>query len=604
MENLVFTQEMGIVLAIVGITVILFLTELLRVDVVAILVMVSLPLLGIISGKEAFAGLSSNAVVSIIAVIIIGRGLDHTGVVNQLSKPLIRLAGNSENKIMILVATTVAIISSFMQNVGAAALFLPVVRRMSKSAGVNISKLLMPIGFSAILGGTITLVGSSPLIMLNDLISPYNMESFGLFSVAPIGIALLASGILYFLLIGKFFLPNGETLPEAEEINVLADYPNVGELWEITVPDRPDYGCTVFDLEDIDDLCEGYELQSVAMSFSNKKDILTPPDRLMSLSPGAKIAVYGHHDSVHRLAKEHGFSVSKELTTFGDYLSEDNSGVVEALVAPHSEFIGKAMIENRFRHNYLLAPLALTHNNEVRFSNFQDIELQAGDSILMHGSWKQFQAKKAKNNLLFAKAINHEILRPDLALRALASFGIAMLLVFFTNLALSVSLMAGALGMILTKVITIDEAYQGVDWRTVFLLAGLIPLGGAMQSTGAATWIASGLMTLLGTPTPLVFTLFVAVISTTFTLVVSNVGAVVLLIPLAIDMANQLGADPRLAALVVALAASNSFLLPTHQVNALYMGPGKYKSIDYLKAGLPLTIIFILVLTAMITLFY
>lgn len=605
MENIIFTQDMGIVLAIVSMAIVLFLTEWLRVDVVAIMVMISLPLFGIIDGRDAFVGLSSNAVVSIIAVVIIGRGLDHTGVVNQMAKPLMRLAGRSDSKIMILVSGAVAVISSFMQNVGAAALFLPVIRRMGRNAGVPISKLLMPIGFSAILGGTITLVGSSPLIMLNDLILPYGFESFGLFSVTPIGIALVVAGLLYFLLIGKHVLPGAATTTDGgDDDDVMCNYARVGELWELTVPARPDYGCAIYDLEDIDDLCEGYEIQAVAMRLADKKEVLLPPDRVMGLSPGAKIAVYGHLDSVTRLADEHGFTFSKEITAFEDYLSDDHSGVVEAFIAPQSDFVGKAMIENRFRHNHLLAPLAVTRSNETLYSGFQDIELQAGDSILMHGSWERFQAKGAHKNLVFAKAVDHEILRPDLAWRALGAFGIAMGLVLFSNLALSVSLMVGALGMILGRVITIDEAYRGVDWRTVFLLAGLIPLGGAMQSTGAASWIANILLNLLGEPSPLVFTFFVGVISTIFTLVVSNVGAVVLLVPLVVDMAGQFGADPRLAALVVAVAASNSFILPTHQVNALYMGPGQYKTMDYIKAGLPMTLIFLVVLTAMIQFFY
>lgn len=595
---------MGIVLAIVSMAIVLFLTEWLRVDVVAILVMVSLPLLGIIDSREAFAGLSSNAVVSIIAVVIIGRGLDHTGVVNQMSKPMMRLAGRSESKIVVLVSGAVAFISSFMQNVGAAALFLPVIRRMGRRAGVPVSKLLMPIGFSAILGGTITLVGSSPLIMLNDLILPYDFESFGLFSVTPIGLALVAAGVLYFLVIGKHLLPGAAHVIKDNSDDVMCNYSRVGELWELTVPTRADYGKTIYDLEDIDDLCEGYEIQAVAMRLADKKEVLLPPDRVMSLYPGAKIAVYGHLDSVTRLAEEHGITFSKEITAFEDYLSEDHSGVVEAFIAPQSDFVGKAMIENRFRHRHLLAPLAVTRGNETFYSGFQDIELQVGDSILMHGSWERFQAKGAHKNLVFAKAVDHEVLRPELAWRALTAFGIAMTLVLFSDLALSVSLMVGALGMILTKVITIDEAYRGVDWRTVFLLAGLIPLGGAMQSTGAASWIAEILLHLLGEPSPLIFTFFVGVISTVFTLVISNVGATVLLVPLVIDMASQFGADPRLAALVVAVAASNSFLLPTHQVNALYMGPGQYKTIDYLKAGLPMTLIFLVVLTAMVQFFY
>ena len=222
----------------------------------------------------------------------------------------------------------------------------------------------------------------------------------------------------------------------------------------------------------------------------------------------------------------------------------------------------------------------------------------------MHGKWERFQQFRLNRDLIFSHALDHEILHPQKAGAALACFVLATALVFFTSWKLSVCLMVGALGMILTRVITIDEAYAGVDWRTVFLLAGLIPLGIAMEKTGAAAYLAQQLLDLLGAPTRLVFLFAVGLMATVFTLIVSNVGATVLLIPLVISLSQDIGVDPRTAALVVGVAASNSFLLPTHQVNALYMGPGRYKSRDFLRAGAPLSMIFLLVLVLVVYAFY
>ncbi len=202
-----FTLQIAMVLGVVLVTIVLFITEWLRVDVVAILVMVAFLCLGLVDGRETFQGLSSTAVVSIIAVIIMGRGLDHTGVIYRGVRPLLRIAGASRRRMILLMSGTVAVISSFMQNVGAAALFLPAIQRMSRETNTPISQLLMPIGFSAILGGTITLVGSSPLIMLNDLLRPFDIAPFGLFSVTPFGIAIVLTGIIYFIVFGRFVLP-------------------------------------------------------------------------------------------------------------------------------------------------------------------------------------------------------------------------------------------------------------------------------------------------------------------------------------------------------------------------------------------------------------
>ena len=204
------TTDMILVMSMISLAIFLFIVEWVRVDVVAILMMVSLPLLHLVTPKEAFVGLSSNAVISIIAVIIIGAGLDRTGIINRLVKPVVRVAGKSASGVTIAISLTVAFISSFMQNIGAAALFLPAIQRISKMQHIPLSRLLMPVGFSAILGGTVTLVGSSPLILLNDLLAPFDLKPFGLFDVTPIGLALVVGGIACFIFFGRFILPRGE----------------------------------------------------------------------------------------------------------------------------------------------------------------------------------------------------------------------------------------------------------------------------------------------------------------------------------------------------------------------------------------------------------
>ena len=597
-ESLVFTTDMAIVLAFVGATIFLLLTEWLRVDVIAILVMVCLPLTGVVDGAGAFRGLSSNAVISVLAVIIMGRGIDHTGMTTRLMKPLMALAGRSRSRILMLLAGTVAVVSSFMQNVGAAALFLPAIRRLSRQSGIPIQQLLMPVGFCAILGGTITLVGTSPLIMLNDLIAPYHLKPFNLFSTTPVGLALVAAGIGYFIVAGRRVLPGAiEAVAKAATHDLTAFYPHLGRLRELRAPAEMDDDLTIMDL------CQGFGLHTVALA-SGKHGLTLPPDRSMHIHPGDVLGVYGTDDKVKLLEETHGFRAAPTLQVMADLLSDDNAGVVEALIPPHSRFVGMTVGDIRFRHNHLMTPLAATRGSTTRHDGFLDMVVHAGDTILMHGTWESFHRMRPGRHLIFAQSLDHEVLHPELALRALLCFAMATALVITTNLPLSVCLMTGAVGMILTRVMSIDEAYRGVDWRTVFLLAGLIPLGGAMESTGAAAWLAQYLMHALGNPPPVVFIFILAALSTCFTLVVSNVGAVVILVPLAVGMSAQVGADPRAAALVVALASSNSFVLPTHQVNALYMGPGHYTSRDFIKAGAPLTLVFLVVLTTMMTLFY
>jgi len=260
-----------------------------------------------------------------------------------------------------------------------------------------------------------------------------------------------------------------------------------------------------------------------------------------------------------------------------------------------------------FKELFGLNPLVLFKDNKKYYSGLTNIRLSMGDTLLLQGPWEKFHILKNRPQpraLIFASPLEGEILRPQKAVLAVAWFAVALFQVICFDTTLSVALMSGALGMIITGVLTIDEAYGAVDWMTVFLLAGLIPLGIAFEKSGTAAFIAQTVLGFIGTPSPILLLTVIGIMTTFFTLVISNVGATVLLVPLCMNMAIMAGGDPRMAALVVGLSASNSFVLPTHQVNALVMRPGGYRTVDYAKAGSIMTILFLFVELTMIYFFY
>lgn len=596
------TTEMILVMVMIGLAVFLFIVEWVRVDVVAIIMMVTLPLLHLVTPKEAFIGFSSNAVISIIAVIIIGAGLDRTGIINKLVTPVLLIAGKSASRVIIAISFTVAVISSFMQNIGAAALFLPAIQRVSKTLKIPISRLLMPIGFSAILGGTITLVGSSPLILLNDLLVPFDLKPFGLFDVAPIGLALVASGILCFVFLGRFILPQDTTDTGDEKTDAVSEeiMEDIGQVYEIHTPDDFTHYREPITVED---LRRRYMLNVIA---------LTEPPDVKVISPGIDVeirsdidlVVFGTKKNVTRMAENEGIAIREQPEVFKNEIAESGSGIVEAVVAPRSSLAGKTLSQVNLQDRFRVTPLAVLRHNETYRAEIGNLVLAVGDIILIHGTWPRLKFLQEEKSLLFATPVDVDIMRPEKAVFAAGWLSLALIMIMIFKIQLSVCLMTGALGMIITRVLSIDEAYEAVDWRTIFLLAGLIPLGIATEKTGTAAWIAHESLRLIGDVQPILLFTVIAVLSTIFTLVISNVGATVLLVPLVVNMAIAAHADPRMAALIVGLATSNSFILPTHQVNALYMGPGRYRSVDFMKAGIVISLLFIIVMIGMIYLFY
>ena len=597
---------MFLTMIVLAFTITLFVFEWVRVDVVGILMMVLLPLIGLISPQEAFVGLSSNAVCSIIAVIIIGAGLDKTGVMNQVAVPIIKIAGKSERKIVALVSATVGLISGMMQNIGAAALFLPATQRISKRLGIPVSRILMPMGFCAIIGGTLTLVGASPTILLNDLmvLGGEKLKPFGLFTQTPIGICLLSSAILYFLLFGKLVLPaaSGEA-DKGVTASLMEEYRGLDSIYELHVPADFKGPRTLEELG----IREKFLVTVVAINFSRQKQQHLVPRSTDAISPNDHLAIVGRKANIRKLAAEYGWQIKDGLDLFAESLSRTSAGMAETIVSPRSELIGKTMNEINFKELYGVNPVLLYKEDRLYYSGLTHIRLQKGDTILLQGPWERFHILKNRPQpraLAFATPLEGEIMRPQKALLAVTWLAIALIQIIFFKTQLSVALMSGALGMIITGVLSIDEAYLAVDWMTVFLLAGLIPLGIAFEKTGTAAFIAHQILALLGQPSPIILLTAIGIMTSFFTLVISNVGATVLLVPLCMNMAVMAGGDPRMAALVVGLSASNTFVLPTHQVNALVMRPGGYRTIDYTKAGVIMTAIFLTVELSVLYFFY
>jgi len=614
--------EIAWVTTILLLTIYLFAFEIVDVDVAAISIMVLLGLTtllapymglekGLVDTSKLFNGFASNAVLSIVAVMIIGAGLDKTGLMTKVAAFILKVGGTTEGRIIPIISATVGFISSFMQNVGAAALFLPVVSRISARSGLPMSRLLMPMGFTAILGGTMTMVGSSPLILLNDLILTSNtalpaeqqMETWSLFSVTPIGVAMIVAGILYFVIAGRFVLPMVKT--EGAEATSTRDYlkDTYGvdyNLHEVKVTEgSPLLGRNLMVLE------RAYKVRIVAICAGDNEPIW--PHRDTELAVGQTLGVVADSEAIKAFSDAAESSATTKLEVFKDLFDLSNSGIAEVVIPPGSSLIGKSAADIWMRKTYGLSVMAIHRGGETirEGAGVRDLPFQAGDTLVCHTMWDALaRLEKDKNFIVVTTEYPHEESRPHKLGFALLFFSIALFMVLFTDLRLSVALLTGAIGMILSRVLSIDEAYEAVSWKTVFLLASLIPLGLAVESSGTAKWIAYQTLIIMdGSPIWLI-QLAIAILATFFTLVMSNVGATVLLVPLAVNIAIGAGANPAVFALTVALATSNSFLIPTHQVNALIMGPGGYKVADFMRAGGIMTVLFLTVLMIMLNIIF
>jgi di/tricarboxylate transporter len=600
-QEIALTFEMILVLSILVFTVLLSLSNVIRVDVVAVLVLVVLGITRLLPPEQLFSGFSNDAVMSLISVMIIGAGLEKSGIALRIARWILKLGRERPQKIGIFLMFASGFLSAFMRSLGTVALLLPVVTKITVRTGIPKSRLLMPIAFCSILGGTLTMIGSSPLILLNSLLrnaSQYDanivgvLKPFHLFSVFPIGIVVLLAGIGYLILLGRRLLPKEPIQTYSSgttKTHFLKTYGKGGDIFELKVRHNSDLiGLTIKEVE--------AELESSAsiLAVMQGSEIHFPPLRKIVVTAGSFVAIMGHKENISQFAGQHGLSLEPRLNVFSELLHPVRAGLCEAVVPPSSQLIGSELRELHMKRTYGLHVLAVYRGQTVyQGEELKDLILRSGDTLGMFCRWEALAAfHKNPDFVVVTTAYPREEMRPHKASYAFFFFMLAILLIVWGNFPVSVGLLLGAAGMIATGVLTIDEAYASVSWKNIFLMAGLIPLGLAMQSTHTTDWLTQHTPLLRGDLPNWVIQAGLAFLSTVFGYVISAVGATIVLVPIALDLAFNVGADPRMYALIVAISASNGFLLPTQQANALIAGPGGYRPKDFFKIGSGMTVLY------------
>lgn len=581
-----------LIAAVLLVTLLLFVTEWIRIDLVAILTTLSLAWLGFITPQEAVSGFASNAVISMGAVMILGTALERTGIATRIAAYVTKLSGESEVRMIAMTSMAAGVFSSVLQNIGAAAVFLPAIRRISSRTRVPVSRILMPMGFATILGGCITMIGSTPLIMLNDLLAEAGQPPFALFDVTPIGLALLLAGIVLFVVAGGAILPSRGIAPERE---------SVAERWRITHPVRT---CIIpssspiagFAREDVP-FKSRYGLDLLALRI--EREIIVAPPRAIRFEAGQELALLGGEEGYLQFLKDYGCIDSTEEGRLKGMLEGGGYSFAELVVKPGSALINRTPKEVRFRQTFSVEPIVHLRGERETRADISELPLAAGDIIVAFGAWENLGFLASHRDLLMISEPEGGVVRHHKSLLAAGLFALALALTF-SGVPLSLALLTGAAGMVLAGVVTLQEAYSSIDWKTIFLIAGLIPLGIALERSGAVALIAHLSREYLTGLHPLLAMCAIASIATLLSLIISNVATTALLVPLFLSMGDLAGASPRAVALLVAICASNSFLLPTHQVNALVMGQGGYTVRDYMRAGAPMTALFIAVAVTLI----
>lgn len=612
MDVPMLTTEMMAVFSVLGLVIILLVFDILRVDVIGLLVMTLLPVTGLLTASEAAAGLGSKAVIVLMCVMVIGASLNKTGVMSVVAQKIMNVAGKSQSRIVSLVALGAALPSAFMSNVGCAALMLPATLQISRKSKIPVSKLMMPMGFCANMGGNLTLVGSTPFIILNDLMAqwwrtntPAGGESFtplGLFSVTPIGIALVAGTIAYFLLIGCRLLPSLEVSDEGQVASA-----RLRELYGGEVGKGVEFvvqkGFPEQTLDQLD-LRSKYRALVLAVAKEEGKTKVLAPLSTTTIAPGDIVLAVCKEDAIQHLIADLGWQPEADFKVFGAETSPEKAGVLEGIITSRSSLNGHTLEEVKLNTLFTINPLAVVREEKIHIKHLDNLVLKPGDAVLLYGGWDNLRTLQEETDIVYTEQLRGTEVRETKAWLALAALSVFLILALAVKLDLSVAGLVTLLILVLGKVLHIDEVYRAIEWKTVFLVAGLIPLGVAFEKTGAANYLAMTILQQISGLSTLLLYLVLALLTSFFALFVSNVGVTVLLVPLAMNLATQVGAAPKMAALVVAISSINTFVLPTHQVNALIMQPGGYKTTDYMRVGSGVMVLFILILIAMLAFFY
>jgi di/tricarboxylate transporter len=553
------------------------------------------------------SGFSSPAVITVWAVFIVSAGLFQTGIANLIGLHVSRLANRSEIRLTVVLTLTVGVMSAFMNNVGATAVLLPVVISVARRADAHPSKLLIPLAFSSLLGGLMTLIGTPANVLISDALSEGGFEPFSLFDFAPVGLVLLLSGVLFMTLIGRRILPERRVEDKvamvlAMQRKVVEQYQLDEQLFEVRVsPSSSLVGLS------IDESQLGQLLRLNVVGIVRDGNHILAPDCDEIIEANDLLLVQGQPEQVIQLKWMRQVEIEEETHhwTAQDLASSD-IGVVEALLAPNSNFIGRTLRSIDFRRRFGLTVLAIWREGQPYRTALADRPLHFGDSLLVQGPRPNIYLLSQQPDFLILGGNGEPVAaHTNKAPLALVSLILTITLIGFNLVPVAIGMLVGAVLMMLTGCLSVDEAHKAIQWKAVFLVAGMLPLGIAMHKSGTATYLADLVIDAVGGMGPFAVMAGLFALTLLITQVVSNAVAAVLVAPIALTAALSLGASPRAFLMAVAVAASSSFSTPVaHQVNVLVMGPGGYHFGDYTRVGLPLTVLVFVVTMIVLPIFW
>nr|ART40521.1 L764 [uncultured bacterium] len=576
------TTQIAIVLALLFIALILFAIERIPIEIVSIVLVMAMVITKTLTVTEAFAGFGNDIVITIAGLFILTGGLAKTGVVDLVGRRLHRFAGDSEFRITALIMVAAALSAAFMKNTTTTAMFLPVVLGIAERRSISPSKLLIPLAFGAILGGTCTLIGTSTNLAVSGALPRYGMEPFSMFELTKVGVPIVGVGMLYMLLVGIRLLPRRESAPSLTEqyhvrqymteVIVLANSPLIGKtLAEARISDELDL--TVLGI------LRGAEQYRIA---PHPREKIKADDLLL---------VQGRAEDIIRVKSEAGIEIKADFTLSDALLEGADVELFEAMVPKGSDFVSRSLKRLQFRRRYQLVVLAINRHGVNLLSKLSTVKLRFGDVLLIQGNREHIENLAADDQILLLEEISERQARPAKRRWALTAFGVFLFFSVTHLVPLPVAVLLGVLILLASRSLRTSEIYEKIEWRLIILIACMISFGVAMEKTGADQFLAD--LIIKGTghygPTAVLAGFFIMTVALTQPM--SNQAAALVMLPIAAKSALALGLNPRTFAVAVTYAASCSFLTPLEPACVLVYTPGRYRFFDFVRVGSILTIV-------------
>jgi len=586
------SADIAIVLAFVVVAIFLFATEKLPVDLTSVIIMVGLIVSGVITPEEGIGGFSHPATVTVAAMFILSAGLYRTGAVNYIGAKLVHIGKKNFWLAVISLMVTAGTFSAFINDTAVVAILLPVVLGLAQELRVSPGKLLMPLSFSALFGGTCTLIGTSTNILVSSLAVKHGEPPFGMFEFAPFGLIIAAAGTLYMLFIGIRLIKTVPGEEDQRDLFGIGDY-----LTEIVIqPGAKSVGTVLAESPLLSDL----DIRGVFV-YRNGIQLEEEPDQVV-LHEGDHLKVRCNLDTFRKLQQRPGIMLRHEREGME---KAEETVLVEAVIAPDSTLDGRSLRQARFRTRYGITALAVRHRRLVKHENLEDKVLHAGDVLLFEMERHHLDQLREDRTFVLVSEVEFPNFRKRRLIFAVAIIAFVVASAGFGLLPIMLSAIIGCVLMVVSRCLTLEEAYQSVQWKVIFLLGGVLALGKAMESSGAALMLANSLVKAIGPLGPRAVVSGFFFMTSLMTGLMSNNATAALLTPIAIATAGSLGVDARPFLMAVTFAASAAFMTPVgYQTNTLIYSLGHYRYADFLRVGTPLNIIFWILATILIPWFW